>query len=270
MGTLADGVAHAKLTRRLHLTGRREDGYHLLEAEMLSIDLTDELAFSEGDRLEVLDEIDWRGEARLETAPVPSDASNLVAKALALTGGPASVRLTKRIPPGGGLGGGSADAAAVLRWRDELDPALAAKLGADVPFCLLGGRAEVAGIGEVLEPLAFEAITVVLVTPGFPVSTIAAYRAYDELERSGGIAPGLQNDLEPAALAVEPRLGALRDLLGGVAGERPVLAGSGSSYFFECTPSRAEQLAGDLAAALGGYEVPALVSVARSTPSLCG
>ena len=94
----------------------------------------------------------------------------------------------KRIPPGGGLGGGSADAAAALRFRGVTDVALAARLGADVPFCLLGGRAAVAGIGEVLEPLPFEELTLVLVTPGFPVSTIAAYRAYDELAQDRGAA----------------------------------------------------------------------------------
>ncbi len=66
-----------------------------------------------------------------------------------------TVRLTKRIPPGAGLGGGSADAAAVLRWAGVVDDvALAARLGADVPFCVRGGRARVTGIGEVLEPLA--------------------------------------------------------------------------------------------------------------------
>ena len=66
------------------------------------------------------------------------------------------MRLTKRIPLGGGLGGGSADAAAVLRWAGCADPGLAVRLGADVPFCLVGGRARVEGMGEVVTPLPFE------------------------------------------------------------------------------------------------------------------
>ena len=75
------------------------------------------------------------------------------------------MHIDKRIPPGGGLGGGSADAAAVLRWAGVDDLAAAAALGADVPFCLVGGRARVRGIGEVVEPLPFVDRTVTLVMP---------------------------------------------------------------------------------------------------------
>ena len=140
------------------------------------------------------------------------------------------MRIDKRIPAGGGLGGGSADAAAVLRWAGVDDPAIAVRLGADVPFCVRGGRARVTGVGEILEPLAPEPRVFTLVLPPFGCSTAAVYRAWDEL--GGPTGPG-GNDLEPAALAVEPRLAAWRDRLGDATGEQPHLAGSGSTWFVE-------------------------------------
>ena len=143
MTTLA---APAKLTRTLRVTGVRDDGYHLIDAEMVSLDLADELTFADGDRL-TLD--------GPEAVGLSVGADNLVAKALQACGRTASVHVHKDIPAGGGLGGGSADAAAVLRWAGVFDLALAARLGADVPFCLRGGRARVTGIGEGLETLPF-------------------------------------------------------------------------------------------------------------------
>ena len=214
--------ALAKLTLSLRVTGVRPDGFHLIDAEMVTIDLADELAFSDGDGLFV----DIVGGA----APVASDDSNLVRRALRAVGATAQVRLTKRIPAGGGLGGGSADAAAVLRWAGVDDRETAAALGADVPFCLVGGRARVTGIGELIAPLPFEARTFTLLTPPFGVSTPAVYRAWDEM---GGPPATGPNDLEPAALSVEPRLAAWRDRLGEATGATPVLAGSGSTWFVE-------------------------------------
>jgi 4-diphosphocytidyl-2-C-methyl-D-erythritol kinase len=99
-----------------------------------------------------------------------------------------------------------------------------------VPFCLVGGRARVTGIGEVLEPLPPEDRTFTLLTPPFGVSTPAVYRAWDEL---GGPRADGPNDLEPAALAVEPRLAGWRDRLADATGRTPVLAGSGSTWFVE-------------------------------------
>ncbi|MEA2702880.1 MAG: 4-diphosphocytidyl-2-C-methyl-D-erythritol kinase, partial [Actinomycetota bacterium] len=152
--------APAKLTISLRVTGTRPDGLHLIDGEMVTLELADELEFSDGDGLEVL------GATGL---PVLADDDNLVRRALRAVGRTAQVRLTKRIPAGAGLGGGSADAAAVLRWAGCDDIALAASLGADVPFCLVGGRARVTGIGEVLEPLAPVERTFTLLTPPFGV-----------------------------------------------------------------------------------------------------
>jgi len=223
-------LAPAKLTVSLRVTGVRADGYHLLDAEMVSLALADELTIGEGlgegpgDQLEVVDE---------HGSPFPAlgpAEDNLVCRALRAVDRAARVRLVKRIPAGGGLGGGSTDAAAVLRWAGCDDLAVAASLGADVPFCVRGGRARVTGTGEILEPLPFVPRTFTLVTPPFGCSTPAVYRAWDSL---GGPSADGPNDLEPAALAVEPRLAEWRDALGEATGRTPVLAGSGSTWFVE-------------------------------------
>jgi len=210
--------APAKLTLSLRVTGVRDDGYHLLDAEMVSIDLFDTVTFSEGDALEIIG------------FDVAADDSNLVHRSLTLIGRTAKVRVEKRIPPGAGLGGGSADAAAVLRWASVDDVDLAARLGADVPFCLRGGRARVTGIGERVEALPFEPRAFTLVLPPFACATAAVYRAWDEL--GGPHGPG-SNDLETAALKVEPRLAVWRDGLAEATGCVPQLAGSGSTWFVE-------------------------------------
>jgi 4-diphosphocytidyl-2-C-methyl-D-erythritol kinase len=212
--------ALAKLTRTLRITGVRPDGYHELDAEMVTVDLADELTFSEGDGLEVT------GPA---AAGVPVEG-NLVQRALEAAGRQALVRLHKVIPAGAGLGGGSADAAAVLRWAGVDDLGVAASLGADVPFCLVGGRARIGGVGEVVEPLPDEDLVFTLLTPPLHVSTPAVYKAWDRL---GGPTADGPNDLEPAALDVEPRLAAARDELAERTGQVPVLAGSGSTWFVE-------------------------------------
>lgn len=214
-------LAPAKLTVSLRITGVRPDGYHLIDAEMVTLDLADELEISSGDGLEVI------GASGL---PVPADDDNLVRRALRTVGRSAHVRLTKRIPAGAGLGGGSADAAAILRWAGVDDIGLAVGLGADVPFCLRGGRARVTGIGEQIEPLPFVDRTFTLVTPPFSCSTPDVYRAWDDM---GGPTADGPNDLEPAALVVEPRLVDWRDALAAATGRRPVLAGSGSTWFVE-------------------------------------
>jgi 4-diphosphocytidyl-2-C-methyl-D-erythritol kinase len=224
-GRGADDVAvvraPAKLTLSLRITGVRPDGFHLIDAEMVTLSLADTLTIDpSGDGLVV--------EALSTGLAVAMGEDNSVAKALRLVGRTAGVRLVKRIPAGGGLGGGSADAAAILRWAGVDDPTMASTLGADVPFCVRGGRARVTGIGEVLEPLAPLDATYTLLVPPFGCATPAVYRAWDEL---GGPTSDGPNDLESAALAVEPRLAEWRDRLGDATGERPVLAGSGSTWF---------------------------------------
>ncbi|MEO8692906.1 MAG: 4-(cytidine 5'-diphospho)-2-C-methyl-D-erythritol kinase [Acidimicrobiales bacterium] len=217
-------VAPAKLTVSLRMVGVRADGFHLIDAEMVTLDVVDTLFVSEGDALEIVDEASGEG------MPVDDGDDNLVRRALRLCNRRANVRVHKRIRAGAGLGGGSADAAAILRWAGYDDVIEAASIGADVAFCLVGGRARVRGIGEIVEPLPFAVRTYTLLTPPFGCSTPAVYAKWDAL---GGPHGAHGNDLEPAALAVEPRLEEYRDALAKASGRRPQLAGSGSTWFVE-------------------------------------
>jgi 4-diphosphocytidyl-2-C-methyl-D-erythritol kinase len=226
IGTAGSWRAHAKLTLTLKMIGLRDDGYHLIEAEMVSLDLHDVLTF------------DPARSGLSATGPfssgVPTNNSNLVARALALANASAHVSINKQIPHGGGLGGGSTDAATALRWAgypvDAASLERAADLGADISFCLIGGRAQVTGIGEVIEPLQHADQSVTLIIPPLAVSTPAAYQAWDDL---GGPTVDGPNDLEPAALAVEPRLAWWREAIAERTGTAPTLAGSGATWFTE-------------------------------------
>ncbi|HUP72210.1 MAG TPA: 4-(cytidine 5'-diphospho)-2-C-methyl-D-erythritol kinase [Acidimicrobiales bacterium] len=217
-------VAPAKLTVSLRIVGVRDDGYHLIDAEMVTLDIVDTLLIGAGDGLEIVDE------ASSEGLPIDADDDNLVRRALRLCNRQAHVRVHKRIRAGAGLGGGSADAAAILRWAGYDDLINATTIGADVAFCLVGGRARVRGIGEIVEPLPFAVRTYTLLTPPFGCSTPAVYARWDAL---GGPHGAHGNDLEPAALEVEPRLEDYRDALAAVSGRTPRLAGSGSTWFVE-------------------------------------
>lgn len=228
--------APAKLTLSLRVTGVRADGYHELDAEMVTLNLADELEF-DGDGTGVT--VD---DAALPVGLALGDpAQNLVARALAAVQRDAAVRLRKRIPVGAGLGGGSADAAAVLRWAGCGDPVVAARLGSDVPFCLVGGRARVTGVGEVVAPLPHEHRAFLLLFAPFGVVTADAYRAWDAAPCDDG-----PNALTEAALAVEPRLARWRDALGAFTGADPVLAGSGSTWFVEVVDGNALSVPSEL------------------------
>lgn len=220
--------APAKLTLSLRLLDEvRPDGLHTIDAEMVTLDFGDELTIGPpgADGTSVT----YNG---LPVPPSPSGGAgggDLVTRALALAGREATVSVLKRIPAGAGLGGGSSDAAAILRWAgfDDHERA-AAEIGADVAFCLVGGRARVGGMGERIEPLPFEPMTVTLATPPIHCSTADVYRMWDRL--GGPTGDGL-NDLEPAALAVAPELATWRQKLAAETGATPHLAGSGSTWF---------------------------------------
>ena len=215
--------APAKLTWFLEITGRRDDGMHELRAEMLSVDFSD--------RLEIEDDGDY---LRLEGpyANVVANEDNLVSRALHLVDRRAGVTLHKFIPPGGGLGGGSSDAGALLRWAGGVSHDEALTLGGDVPFCQVGGRALVEGVGERLSELPYEKRDVTLILLSFGVNTAQCYRAFDELSASGESPVG-RNHLEAAARRVEPRLAETMDWLSATLGDRVHLAGSGSTLFVE-------------------------------------
>ena len=213
--------APAKLTLHLRVVGVRNDGYHLIDADMATLALHDKIT------------IDPSGDGVSIEGPfangVPETDDNLVTRALRLAGRTAHVHITKHIPSGGGLGGGSADAAAVLRWAGFSDLVAASRIGADVPFCMVGGRARVSGIGEIVEAQAITPLQITLVIPPLRVATPAVYRAWDELpldQQRGEI-----NDLEAAALIVEPQLVRWRDRIREAVGTKPTLAGSGATWF---------------------------------------
>ena len=226
-------VAPAKLTISLKVTGVRADGFHLIDAEMVTLDLADELVVDPSRTgLEITGEFADDLAASVDTN---YRNDNLVSRALQLAGRKAHVTVTKNIPSGGGLGGGSADAAAILRWAGFTDLVAAAKLGADIAFCMIGGRARVSGIGEVVNPLKKIEREITLVVPPFRVSTPAVYRAFDQLTDFGRtpIKHAGVNDLELAAINVEPRLAIWKQKISQAAGVEPVLAGSGSTWWLD-------------------------------------
>ena len=214
-------IAPAKLTLSLVITGVRSDGFHLIEAEMVSLDIADVIDINDADTTTITVSGPF-------ATGVPTDESNLVSRALVLAGRTAQVHIEKNIPHGGGLGGGSTDAAAVLKWAQWTDVAATARLGADIPFCLVGGRAMVTGIGEIVSPLPYEARKVTLFLPPMSAPTPVVYREWDAL---GGPKGSNGNDLEPAAVSAFPDLGKWRDRVESATGSTLYLAGSGSTWF---------------------------------------
>ncbi len=215
-------IAPAKLTLSLRITGVRSDGYHLIDAEMVSVALSDTVRIAESSNTSLHISGPF-------AEGVPNDASNIALRALALANRTAAVEIVKNIPHGGGLGGGSTDAATVLRWAGYTDLDSASRIGADVPFCMVGGRARVRGIGEIVEPLPSNSHTLplTLIVPPLQVSTPVVYKAWDDL---GGPTSDGVNDLEPAACAAYPDLGRWRSQIKAL-GLEPILAGSGATWF---------------------------------------
>jgi 4-diphosphocytidyl-2-C-methyl-D-erythritol kinase len=276
-------LARAKLTLSLRVLGRRPDGYHDLEALVVSLeDPHDVLSVCLRPTAGV---VLWPLSGRA-AAGVPAGSDNLATVAgrailqaaddadpFAAAG--LEIVLHKEIPAGAGLGGGSADAAAMLVAGDRLldlalEPAalndLAAGLGSDIAFCLVGGTAWMRGRGEVIEPLpSVRPLPLVVAVPPFPLSTPAVYAAWDDLggprseravpappELAGLLRGGLVNDLEPAAEAVEPRLRPFREALEDLVQAPAVLAGSGSAQaVIVSDPDRATALAREVRGRLG-------------------
>jgi 4-diphosphocytidyl-2-C-methyl-D-erythritol kinase len=271
----------AKINLYLGVGASRPDGFHELVTVFHAVDLYDEVTVSPSDRLDLV----LRGEGAAE---LPTDSDNIAWRAacrLAEATGVAPlarVEITKRIPVGGGLAGGSADAAATLvacaaLWRTGSSRSalaeLAGELGSDVAFTLVGGTALGTSRGEVLSPvLTTGTFHWVLAIADFGISTAAAYAAFDrsltlaartpqvpdgmlDALRSGDphrLAPTLANDLQPAALAIAPSLARVLTAgteLGALAG---IVSGSGPTCAFLCEDGAA---ATRLAASLAGEGV---------------
>lgn len=208
--------ARAKLNLELRVLGLLPDGRHRVESVMQAISLGD------------LVEVERTAESSLEVfgLSAPRGPENLAARAAAALGVSARIRLWKRIPSGAGLGGGSADAATVLRLlgTPAAAAAVAPALGSDVPFLLRGGTALASGAGEAIASLPDREGWFAIAWPGYELSTASVYAAWD---RVGG--DGL-NHLTRAAFTVEPRLEDFARRLGD--GWR--MTGSGSAFFLEC------------------------------------
>lgn len=221
--------APAKLNLYLHITGKRPDGYHLMESLVVFTELADEL------RIEAADALSLSVDGEFANAS-GNHSDNLVIKAALALQAYAGVKhgaklhLTKRIPVGAGLGGGSADAAAALRglnqlWQLQLNmielQAIATTIGADVPMCIVGESAIARGIGDQLEllPYALPVFHALLVHPHVPLLTKDVYAAYAHstpvnahpwqpapYDAASFIASllGTRNHLQPAAIAVNP------------------------------------------------------------------
>jgi 4-diphosphocytidyl-2-C-methyl-D-erythritol kinase len=241
--------APAKLNLWLEVLGRRPDGYHEIDSFLAEIDLADTV------RLDKATEISLH----VEGSPAPADESNLAWRAAAALGVGARIHLVKRIPAGAGLGGGSSDAAAVLKGLAALYgltlpegrlAALAVSLGADVPFFLHGGTARCRGIGERVEPQeGGGGRRFLLAVPEVNMSTAAVYAALPagltgERQNAnvfarryfGKTGPGRAfhfNRLQAAAEGLEPRLREVRLKAESLWGTPFTMSGSGSSYFSE-------------------------------------
>ena len=216
--------AYAKLNLCLYVGHPRADGYHPLVSVFQSVQLADEVTFEAAQR----DEVVCAG----VTGPNLASKALAAARAAGWSGPPTRVVIDKQIPVAAGLGGGSADAAAVLRHTGVDDPEVALALGADVPFQLRTGRALVTGIGEHLEPLSPGPERAFVIVPStHELSTPAVYKEADRL----GLTRDLEgvditqrvNDLQDAARSLCPEIDERLAALGPGA----MVAGSGPTVF---------------------------------------
>jgi len=286
--TAVSVAAQPKINLFLHVTGRRDDGYHLLESLVCFAEAGDRITATPADALS----LDIRGPF---AATLDSGAGNLVMRAaLALQewawkadvdASGAALTLEKNLPVASGIGGGSADAAAALNalcalWRLEIPPedlaALAVALGADVPVCLSSETRMMRGIGDILnDGPSLPPCSIVLVNPMREVSTAAVFSALDLTSRPSppALPDGFEtaealgdwlkaetrNDLESPARALAPEIDTVMGTLADCDGVRIArMSGSGATCFalFD-GEAAAEQAAAEIAARNGAWWVQA-------------
>jgi len=249
-------TAPAKINLALHVTGRRDDGYHLLDSLVTFAEDGDELVFEPAAADRFFIEGRFAGGLSSDDNLVVK-ARDLLRAALDAHGrphGPVSILLDKNLPIASGIGGGSADAAATLRgllrlWKAEL-PAdvlqqIALQLGADVPMCLSSVPLRARGIGEAIETVSMPALPLVLVNPLKPVSTLEIFCSLarrdnppiDETVVTTDVSQWLQslaslrNDLQPPAEALVPDIAEACDLLRQSLAGFVRMSGSGATCF---------------------------------------
>lgn len=228
-------TAYVKLNLALHVRRRRPDGYHDIETVFAFCTDGDVVTAQPADSLTLT--IDGPFAAGLSTT------DNLVIEAARAIGVTGALHLTKNLPVASGIGGGSADAAAVLRLFGSEDMAIAGRLGADVPACVRSETMRGSGKGEALTPLpSLGGTPVLLVNPRVPLSTAAVFAGWDGQDR-GPLDDWRKgrNDLEPPARALVPQTGAVFDWLAAQPGAEFVrMSGSGATCFalFDTMTSR--------------------------------
>ena len=248
--------AYAKINLGLDVTGKRDDGYHIVRMIMQNVDLYDTLVFEDNDS----------GEIRLTASSekIPTDDRNLICKvakqlkeAYGVTKG-ANIHLEKRIPVAAGMAGGSTDGAAAYvalneLWGLGLDKdklcELAVKLGADIPYCIIGGTALAEGIGEELTTIADMPECFILIgKPAIDVSTGWVYTELDSKEIvehpdidgiRGAIESGdlkrmceiIGNVLEPVTAEKYKEIGEIERIMENCGAVRAIMTGSGPTVF---------------------------------------
>lgn len=282
--------AFAKINLGLRIHGRRPDGYHEISTVFQTVTLRDTLSFQA------------TADAKLELVcsdpAIATDDSNLVLRAASAlrerfgVGRGARVELEKVIPAGGGLGGGSADAAVTLAalaalWEIETEAGelaeVGARLGADVPFFLTGGTALGTGTGTAIRPLEdAPKMYLVIVAPGIHVSTAEAYRALGapaltkveplvnlsvsrtEADFPDSLCDVWSNDFEAVVVRLYPEIGRARERLVGSGAARVMLSGSGSSVFGVFESKGAAERAEEALKAESGWKVFACETLTRA------
>jgi 4-diphosphocytidyl-2-C-methyl-D-erythritol kinase len=244
-----EAFAPAKLNLSLHVTGRRADGYHLLDSLVAFADVGDHIRAERAGRLSLTI-------TGPQGAGLSAGEDNLVLRAARLMpGAPARITLHKVLPVASGIGGGSADAAATLRALAGLSglplpsPQAVLGLGADVPVCLHGRACRMTGVGESVLPLAhpLPQVAVVLVNPGVALATPAVFQALERRDNPPmppalaalGDLPSLvaflrqtRNDLEPAAIRLAPVIARVHAALAAQPGcVLARMSGSGATCF---------------------------------------
>ena len=220
--------APAKVNLALHVTGQRDDGYHLLDSLVVFAGAGDRVTVAPGTGLAITGP---------GAASLPVGCDNLCLAAARAMGGGVRITLDKHLPVASGIGGGSADAAATLRAIARLGrplprPEAILALGADVPVCLAGRPARMTGVGEELQPVVLPPFWLVLANPGVAVPTPAVFRALarkdnpplpplpplpDAMALAGYLA-ATRNDLEPPAMALAPAIAEAHAALAATAG----------------------------------------------------
>ncbi|HPW44757.1 MAG TPA: 4-(cytidine 5'-diphospho)-2-C-methyl-D-erythritol kinase [bacterium] len=260
--------APAKVNTLLRVIGRRADGYHDLEMVMLPLSLADELTLEESSGgVDIV--IDGQSDPGMQGEKnLASRAALAIREIFSISAG-LKISLQKKIPVAAGLGGGSSDAAAVLRglnemWQLGLEnselAAIGSKLGADVPFFCYGGPAFVEGIGDVVTPYtSFPNISILMVNPNFAISTPWVYQQYDlQLTEKGSnarvrphfqvfsdVVANLHNDLESVTIKAHSEIAEIKRLLVELGAAGAMMSGSGPTVFgvFENSKSRDSALA---------------------------